>query len=73
MAEDAVLAILIKIQERLTAIESRLDRIEATLTELRVELDGQFGLMTSRNSGLEALERIVAGHGQRITALERKF
>jgi hypothetical protein len=38
---------------------------------MRTELDGQFLLMTTKQAGVEALERLVALHGRRITALER--
>lgn len=72
MTDDAILPILIKIQERLFGIEHRLEKIEVALVELRVELDGQFSLMTSKNKGAEALERLVAAQGKRITALENR-
>jgi hypothetical protein len=49
----------------------RFAAIEAKLDDIRTELDGQFQMMTSRNSGWEALARLVAEQGKRITALER--
>ena len=64
MADDAILPILIKIQERLTAIEE-------TLNAMRAEVDGGFHMMSGTDSRVEGLRRIVDGHGQRITALER--
>ena len=71
MAEDAILPILIKIQDRLTAIENRLTAIENTLASFRTELDGQFQMMSGRNAAWEGLARLVAEQGKRITALER--
>ena len=71
MAKDAILPILIKIQDRLTAIENRLTAIENTLADFRSELDGQFQMMSGRNATWEGLARLVAEQGKRITALER--
>jgi hypothetical protein len=62
--DDAVLPILRSIQTLLSAIETM-------LTEIRSEMDGQFELMMSRGHKADALEKIVAAHGRRITALER--
>jgi hypothetical protein len=69
--DDAVMPILRAIQERLSGIETRLSGVESTLTEIRSEMDGQFELMMSRGHKADALERIVAAHARRITALER--
>lgn len=52
-------------------IQSRLGRIEEQLSAMRSEMDGQFSLMTAKHAGVEALERLVAAHGRRITALEK--
>jgi hypothetical protein len=53
-------------------VQTRLGRIETSLAEIRSEMDAQFSLMTSKHAGIEALERLVAAQGRRLTALERK-
>lgn len=65
MAEDAILPILIKIQDRLAAIEE-------TLNAMRAEIDGGFHMMAGTDGRVDGLRRIVDAHGKRITALERK-
>jgi hypothetical protein len=64
MADDAILPILIKIQERLTAIEE-------ILNAMRSEIDGGFHRMAGTDGRVEGLSLIVAAQGRRITALER--
>jgi hypothetical protein len=60
------------IGERLEALTIEVRRLSGEVAQLRNEMDGQFSLMTAKHSGVEALERIVAEHGRRITVLERK-
>ena len=69
--DDAVVPIVRSIQDRLSGIETRISGVEATLMEMRSEMDGQFELMMSRGHKADALERIVASLGRRVTALER--
>ena len=72
MPENAILPILMKIQDRLTAIESRLGAVETTLGEIRSEMDGQFELMMARGHKADGLEKVVAALSRRVTALEQK-
>ena len=65
MADDAVLEILKGIQTQLTDIKGELSAI-------RSEIDGGFHMMAGTDGRVEGLRRIVDGHGQRPTALERK-
>jgi hypothetical protein len=64
MADDAILPVLIRIQEDIAEIKQ-------TLAGMRSEIDGGFHMMAGTDGRVEGLRRIVDGHGQRITALER--
>ena len=56
-------------------VEILIDEVRAMrseLTAMRSEIDGGFHLMTGATAQVDGLRRIVEGHGQRITALERR-
>lgn len=65
MAADAVLEIL-------KGIQSQLGDIKGELHAMRSEIDGGFHMMAGTDGRVEGLRRIIDGHGQRLTALERK-
>jgi hypothetical protein len=58
--------------EHIQTLIGEVRRLSGEVAQMRSEMDGQFSLMTAKNAGVEALERLVADHGRRITALERK-
>ena len=57
--------------EILKAIQKDIADINSTLAAMRSEIDGGFHMMSGTDARVDGLRRIVDGHGQRITALER--
>jgi hypothetical protein len=57
--------------EHIQTLIGEVREMRSELTAMRSEIDGGFHMMSGTDSRVEGLRRIVDGHGQRITALEK--
>jgi hypothetical protein len=58
--------------EKMTELIAEVRGMRAELSAMRSEVDGAFHMMRGTDGHVEGLRRIVDGHSQRISALERK-
>ena len=58
--------------EKMTELVAEVGGMRAELSAMRSEVDGAFHMMRGTDGPVEGLRRIVDGHSQRISALERK-
>jgi hypothetical protein len=57
--------------KQMETLISEVRGLRESVDGMRTELDGQFGLITAKHAGNEALERLVAALARRVTVLER--
>lgn len=58
--------------EHIQTLIGEVREMRTELSGMRAEIDGGFHMMSGTDGRVEGLRRIVDGHGQRLTALERK-
>lgn len=71
MTDEPENIVLRELRQLRADMGKRLTRIEEQLSAMRSEIDGGFHMMRGTDDYVEGLRRIIDGHGQRITALER--
>lgn len=58
--------------EQIQTLIGEVREMRGELSAMRSEIDGAFHMMRGTDTRVEGLRRIIDGHGQRITALERR-